>query len=79
MCAEVCFDCDFVLCFVVGYWLQFGEIAHKRVHLTLALTVRGTGSFVGGNVMVTTPLTVRGTGSFVEENAMVGENALVTT
>ena len=25
---EVCFDCVLVLCFV----LQFGEIAHKRVH-----------------------------------------------
>ena len=29
---EVCFDCVLVLCFVMGYVLQFGEIAHKRVH-----------------------------------------------
>ena len=31
MLAEVCFDC-FILCFVMGYVLQFGEIAHKTVH-----------------------------------------------
>ena len=28
--AEVCFDC-FVLCFVMGYVLQFGETSHKRL------------------------------------------------
>ena len=28
----LCFDCALVLCFVMGYVLQFGEIAHKRVH-----------------------------------------------
>ena len=30
--AEVCLDCVLVLCFVMGYVFQFGEIAHKRVH-----------------------------------------------
>ena len=30
--AEVCFDCVLILCFVMGYVLQFGEMAHKRVH-----------------------------------------------
>ena len=29
-----CFDC-FVLCFVMGYVLQSGETAHKRVHVLL--------------------------------------------
>ena len=29
---EVCFDCVVVLCFVMGYVLQFGETAHKRAH-----------------------------------------------
>ena len=28
--AEVCFDCAFFLCFVMGYMAQFGETAHKR-------------------------------------------------
>ena len=31
-CVEVCFDCVLVLCFVMGYVLQFGKIAHRRVH-----------------------------------------------
>ena len=30
--AKVCFDCVLVLCFVMGYMLQFGEIADKIVH-----------------------------------------------
>ena len=30
--AEDCFDSVLVLCFVMGYALQFGEIAHKRIH-----------------------------------------------
>ena len=30
--AEVCFDCALLLCFVMGYVLQFGEVADKRVH-----------------------------------------------
>ena len=30
--AQCCFDCVLVLCFVVGYVLQFGELAHKCVH-----------------------------------------------
>ena len=29
---DVCFDCALVLCFVTSYGLQFGELAHKRVH-----------------------------------------------
>ena len=29
---RVCFDCVLVLSFVAGYVLQFGEIAHNRVH-----------------------------------------------
>ena len=29
---KVCFDCVLVLCFVLGFVLQSGEIAHKRVH-----------------------------------------------
>ena len=29
---EVCFDCFLVLCFVLGFVLQSGEMAHKRVH-----------------------------------------------
>ena len=39
VCARgVCFDC---VCFVVGCALQFGEIAHKRVHyciITITIT-----------------------------------------
>ena len=31
--AEVCVDCALVLCFVMGYVLQFGEVEHKRVLL----------------------------------------------
>ena len=30
--AEVCLDC-FVLCFEVGYVLQFGETAHKSIYI----------------------------------------------
>ena len=33
--AEVCFDCVLVVCFVMGYALQFGEVTHKRVHYYL--------------------------------------------
>ena len=29
---EVCLDCVLVLCFVMDYVVQSGEIAHKRVH-----------------------------------------------
>ena len=29
---EVCYDCALVLCLVMGYALQFEEIAHKRAH-----------------------------------------------
>ena len=29
---EFVFSCALVLCFVMGYVLQFAEIAHKRVH-----------------------------------------------
>ena len=32
----VCFDYVLVLCAVMGYLLQSGEIAHKRVHYQLA-------------------------------------------
>ena len=30
---EVCFDCILVLCFIMGYGLQFGETAYKRFDL----------------------------------------------
>jgi len=33
LCAYICFDCvGSLLHSAVGYALQFGEIAHKRVH-----------------------------------------------
>ena len=28
VCAEICFDCGLILCFVMGYGLQSGEITH---------------------------------------------------
>ena len=34
VCVQICFDC-FVLCFVIGYVLQFGEVTHKRTLLLL--------------------------------------------
>ena len=37
VCPEVCSDCVLLLCIVImGYMLQFGEIAHKIVHLLLS-------------------------------------------
>ena len=30
--AEVCFDCVFVMWFIMGYVFQSGEIVHLRVH-----------------------------------------------
>jgi len=32
MWMDICFDCVLVLCFVMSYVLQSGEIAHTRVH-----------------------------------------------
>ena len=29
---QVYFNCALTLCFVMGYLLQFGETAHRRVH-----------------------------------------------
>ena len=48
---EVCFDCVLVLCFAMGYVLQFGEMAHKREHHCYhqrggAKNKRGAGKFV---------------------------------
>ena len=38
---KVCFDCVLVLCFVLGFVLQSGEIAHKRVYCYYYYYIRG--------------------------------------
>ena len=37
--AEVCFDCVLVLCLIMGYVLQFGEIAHKLKEYIIIINV----------------------------------------
>ena len=37
---EVCFYCVLVLCFIMGYVLQFGEIACKRIHYYYFIKLR---------------------------------------